>query len=71
VSRTTPVTTSRATTSTNLSTKALFELGDGAAHAVLTLAKTKSGFYEDGSKKAGPKQKSVKTSKFNGATRKR
>ena len=55
----------------NLSTKALFELGDGAAHAVLTLAKTKSGFFEDGSKKAGPKKQSVKARKFNGAQRKR
>jgi Zn-dependent M28 family amino/carboxypeptidase len=33
----------------NLSTKALAELGDGVAHAIWTLAKTKSGFYEDGS----------------------
>lgn len=33
----------------NLSTKALAELGDGAAHAVLTLARTRSGFFEDGS----------------------
>lgn len=37
----------------NLSTKALFELGDGAAHAVQTLAQTKTGFYEDGSRMAG------------------
>ena len=36
----------------NLSSKALFELGDGVAHSVLTLAKTKSGFFEDGSKQA-------------------
>jgi Zn-dependent M28 family amino/carboxypeptidase len=35
---------------TNLSTKALFELGDAAAHAVLTLARTRSGFFEDGSR---------------------
>ena len=55
----------------NLSTKALYELGDGAAHAVLTLAKTKSGFFEDGSKKAGPKKRSVKARKFNAAARKR
>jgi Zn-dependent M28 family amino/carboxypeptidase len=33
----------------NLSTKALGEMGDAAAHAVLTLAKTKTGFFEDGS----------------------
>jgi hypothetical protein len=36
----------------NLSTKALFELGDAAAHAVLTLARSKSGFFEDGSRMA-------------------
>jgi Zn-dependent M28 family amino/carboxypeptidase len=33
----------------NLNTKALAELGDGVAHAVWTLAKSKSGLYEDGS----------------------
>jgi Zn-dependent M28 family amino/carboxypeptidase len=37
---------------TNLSTKALAELGDGAAHAVMTLARTRSGFFEDGSRAA-------------------
>jgi Zn-dependent M28 family amino/carboxypeptidase len=37
-------------TMANLSTAALYELGDGAAHATLTLARTKSGFYEDGSR---------------------
>ena len=36
----------------NLSTKALFELGDAAAHATLTLAKSKEGFFEDGSRLA-------------------
>ncbi|GAA1028586.1 aminopeptidase PaaP [Virgisporangium ochraceum] len=36
----------------NLSTKALAELGDGAAHAVLTLAMTKTGFFPDGSRAA-------------------
>lgn len=36
----------------NLSTKALFELGDAAAHAVMTLARSKSGFFEDGSRMA-------------------
>ncbi len=35
---------------TNLNTKALFELGDAAAHATLTLAKSKEGFFEDGSR---------------------
>jgi Zn-dependent M28 family amino/carboxypeptidase len=34
---------------TNLSTAALNELGDGAAHAVMTLARTRTGFFEDGS----------------------
>lgn len=36
----------------NLSTAALNELGDAAAHAVLTLARTRSGFFEDGSLRA-------------------
>ena len=36
----------------NLSTKALAELGDGAAHAVWTLARTRTGFFEDGSLRA-------------------
>jgi hypothetical protein len=35
---------------TNLSTQALFELGDAAAHAVWTLAKSKTGLYPDGSR---------------------
>lgn len=40
----------------NLNTKALAELGDGVAHAVWTLAKSKTGLYEDGSfaRKAAP-----------------
>jgi Zn-dependent M28 family amino/carboxypeptidase len=37
---------------TNLSTQALAELGDAAAHAVLTLARTRSGFFPDGSRVA-------------------
>jgi Zn-dependent M28 family amino/carboxypeptidase len=36
----------------NLNTKALFELGDAVAHSTLTLARTKSGFFEDGSLRA-------------------
>jgi Zn-dependent M28 family amino/carboxypeptidase len=36
----------------NLSTKALNELGDGAAHAVMTLARSRTGFFEDGSFRA-------------------
>ncbi|MET0965010.1 MAG: M28 family peptidase, partial [Nakamurella sp.] len=39
-------------TITNLSTKALFELGDAVADSVMTLALTKSGFFEDGSRMA-------------------
>jgi Zn-dependent M28 family amino/carboxypeptidase len=35
---------------TNLNTRSLFELGDAAAHAVMTLARTRSGFFEDGSR---------------------
>jgi Zn-dependent M28 family amino/carboxypeptidase len=45
----------------NLSTKALFEMGDAAAHAVLTLAKSKTGFFEDGSRMA---RKSVSSESF-------
>jgi Zn-dependent M28 family amino/carboxypeptidase len=33
----------------NLSTKALHEMGDAVAHAVMTLVKTRTGFFEDGS----------------------
>jgi Zn-dependent M28 family amino/carboxypeptidase len=36
----------------NLDTQALFELGDAAAHATLTLARTRSGFFEDGTRAA-------------------
>ena len=39
-------------TMNNLSTAALNEMSDAAAHATLTLAKSKSGFFEDGSRKA-------------------
>jgi Zn-dependent M28 family amino/carboxypeptidase len=37
---------------TNLNTKALDELGDGVAHAAWTLAKSRSGLFEDGSLRA-------------------
>jgi Zn-dependent M28 family amino/carboxypeptidase len=37
----------------NLSTRALFEMGDAAAHATMTLARSRTGFYEDGSFRAG------------------
>ena len=46
------------------STKALNEMSDAAAHATLTLAKSKSGLYEDGSRKAGPDK--AKAKKFDG-----
>jgi Peptidase family M28/PA domain len=36
----------------NLSTKALAEMGDATAHATMTLARTRSGFFEDGSRVA-------------------
>jgi Zn-dependent M28 family amino/carboxypeptidase len=39
----------------NLSTKALAELGDGAAHAVMTLARSRTGFFEDGSFRSAAK----------------
>jgi Zn-dependent M28 family amino/carboxypeptidase len=39
-------------TTNNLNTKALFELGDAAAHATMTLARTRTGFFEDGSLRA-------------------
>jgi Zn-dependent M28 family amino/carboxypeptidase len=39
-------------TTNNLSPAALAELGDGAAHAVYTLAMTKTGFFPDGSLRA-------------------
>jgi Zn-dependent M28 family amino/carboxypeptidase len=39
-------------TITNLSTAALNELGDGVAHAVDTLVRSKTGFFEDGSRMA-------------------
>ncbi len=53
----------------NVNTKALFEMGDAAAHAVLTLAKTRSGFFEDGSRQAAPKAKSSKRGHEGHATR--
>ena len=36
----------------NLSTKALNEMGDAAAHAVMTLARSRTGLFEDGSRVA-------------------
>ena len=46
-------------TITNLSTKALFELGDAAAHATLTLARTKTGFFEDGSRRGKVRKRAL------------
>jgi Zn-dependent M28 family amino/carboxypeptidase len=36
----------------NVNTKALFEMGDAVAHATMTLARTRTGFFEDGSRVA-------------------
>jgi hypothetical protein len=44
---------------TNLSTKALNELGDAAAHATMTLARTRSGLYEDGSRRGRVRQRAL------------
>jgi len=41
---------------TNLSTAALNEFGDAVAHSVQTMVRTKSGFFEDGSRMALPPQ---------------
>ena len=46
----TPATTRRGDTIANVSDQALFEMGDAAAHAVLTLAKSKTGLDPDGSR---------------------
>ncbi len=35
-----------------MSTKALSEMSDAAAHATMTLARTRTGFFEDGSRVA-------------------
>ena len=43
-------------TITNLSTAALNELGDAVAHSVGTMARTRTGFFEDGSRMAVPPQ---------------
>lgn len=52
---------------TNLSTAALNELGDAAAHAVMTLAMSKSGFFEDGSRRAVRQQISVEDMPYRGS----
>jgi Zn-dependent M28 family amino/carboxypeptidase len=52
-------------TMTNLSTTALAQLGDAAAHSVYTLALTKSGFFPDGSRRAA--KKAVPTFDYKGS----
>ncbi len=42
----------------NLSTRALSEMSDGAAHATLTLARSRSGFFEDDSRLVGRREAS-------------
>lgn len=49
---------------TNLNTKAIHELGDAAAHAVMTLARSKSGFFEDGSRMAARETQAVPDTAF-------
>ncbi len=52
---------------TNLSTSALHELGDAAAHAVYTLALTKSGFFPDGSLRSAKKKAVAPTFDYKGS----
>ncbi len=47
-------------TTNNLSTAALNELGDAAAHAVYTMARTRSGLFEDGSMRVAKQYKAPK-----------
>jgi Zn-dependent M28 family amino/carboxypeptidase len=47
-------------TISNVNTAALNEMGDAAAHATLTLAKSKSGFFEDGSRVGARNKKNAK-----------
>ncbi len=51
-------------TISNLNTKALNEMGDAAAHAVLTLARSKSGLFEDGSRQANPQSRKTAKAGF-------
>ena len=46
---------------------ALNEMGDAAAHATLTLAKSKSGLYPDGSRKAARDKSKAKKFDSEGA----
>lgn len=45
---------------TNLSTQALSEMGDAAAHATFRLATTRNGFFEDGSFRKPARERSVR-----------
>jgi Zn-dependent M28 family amino/carboxypeptidase len=54
-------------TITNLSTAALNELGDAVAHAVGTMARTKSGFFEDGSRMAKAPQLTAEDFDYSGS----
>jgi len=54
---------------TNLSTKALAELGDAAAHSIMTLARSKSGFFEDGSRMAARQTVTADDFEFKGSHR--
>ncbi|TFD67937.1 M28 family peptidase [Cryobacterium ruanii] len=49
---------------TNLNTKAIDELGDAAVHAIMTLARSSTGFFEDGSRMAPRELQSVPASEF-------
>jgi Zn-dependent M28 family amino/carboxypeptidase len=53
-------------TITNLSTAALNELGDAVAHSVQTLVRTRSGFFEDGSRMALPPQLTAEDFDYSG-----
>jgi Zn-dependent M28 family amino/carboxypeptidase len=53
---------------TNLSTKALNELGDGTAHAVMTLARTRTGLFEDGSFRAPAGAATASTTRLSGTS---
>nr|WP_244962851.1 M20/M25/M40 family metallo-hydrolase [Cryobacterium roopkundense] len=49
---------------TNLNTKAINELGDAAVHAIMSLARSQAGFFEDGSRMAPRSTQSVPDTVF-------
>ena len=55
----------------NLSARALNQLGDAAAHAVWTLARTRSGFFGDGSLRAQSPRLSARSMDYSGSHAKR